>query len=45
MAGLVDEIGLADEMKLGNFKPVSHKVHTFMTNRGCQRGRANASKF
>ena len=26
MAGLVDEIGLVDEMKPGAFKPVSHKI-------------------
>lgn len=26
MAGLVDEIGLVDEMKPGGFKPVGHKI-------------------
>jgi hypothetical protein len=46
MTGLVEE--LVDEMKPGDFKPVSHDiplVRHFMRNRGCRRGHANASKF
>jgi hypothetical protein len=47
MAGLVDEIGLVDEMKLGEFKPVSFNIPlSYIHDKPrVSKGRASASKF